>query len=64
MAAAVEDKATVEEIFTIIGEELQDGNEEHPPLIFLGLLEEFNGVDLNQRNEYIEISCENYINRW
>lgn len=63
MVAAVKDKATAEEIFKIIGEELQEEKEEHPPLKFLGLLEEFNGIDLKQRNQYIEILCKNYIDR-
>ena len=50
-------------IFTIIGKHLRLPNEPEPPFKNLGLATDYNGIDLIQTNEYIEISCGNYIDR-
>ena len=44
-------------IFDIIGKKLQLPKETEPPSTKMGLLHGFNGLDINQCQEYIEISC-------
>ena len=58
-----EHKATAREIYTLIGYALQLGNEDEPPFAYLGPCVDFNGVDIEQSNTHIMISCQNYIDR-
>ena len=38
-------------------------NEEAIPFVKMGLLDDFNGIDVQQKAEYTELSCGNYIDR-
>ena len=51
------------EIYKIIGEKLRLPNEPITPFASVGLINDFDVVDINQTNEYIEISFPNYIDR-
>ena len=51
------------EIYSIIGKKLQLPKESEPPFKNLGLATSYNGVDVKQTQQYIEISCEDYIDR-
>ena len=51
------------EIFCIIGKKLQLPNEDKPHFEVFGLLNDFNGVLLEQRQGYIKIHCSGYIDR-
>ncbi|MCE2995760.1 MAG: hypothetical protein LW863_09190 [Flammeovirgaceae bacterium] len=50
-------------IFDVIGERLRLPGESTPPFVYLGLVTDFNGVDIQQRQSYIEISATTYISR-
>ena len=63
LALSVDDEATAREIFDIIGRKLQMPDEDDPPFTWLGLVTDYNGVDVNQCKEYIELHCSNYIDR-
>ena len=54
-----ENKSTARETFLIIGLK----NKDKPPFAYLEKIVDFNGVDIDQSNTRIMISCENYINR-
>ena len=62
-ALACKEEKTAIEIYDTIGRALQTEKEKNPPFAYLGLVTDFNGVDITQTNEYIEISCKNYIDR-
>ena len=62
-ALACKDEETAVNIYDQIGKALQTESETSPPFAYLGLINDFNGVDISQTNEYIEISCKNYIDR-
>ena len=47
----------------MIGQKLQLPLEDTPPFETFGLLQDFNGVDINQTKQYIEIACPEYIDR-
>ncbi|MCE2996259.1 MAG: hypothetical protein LW863_11705 [Flammeovirgaceae bacterium] len=51
------------DIYTIIGSKLQLPGEDTPPIKYLGLIHEFNGIDIDQDDQYIAISCSHYIER-
>ena len=51
------------EIYDIIGKKLQLPKEKNIPFKNLGLATSYNGVDIKQTKHYIEISCEDYIDR-
>ena len=51
------------EIFQIIGEELKFAKEDKVPLKYLGLLDDFNGVKIQQSAENVVLSAEGYIER-
>ena len=38
-------------------------NETEDPFTYLGLITDFNGIDVEQSKDYIQISCGNYIDR-
>jgi hypothetical protein len=62
-ALGCKDEETAKDIYNKIGLALQTEHETEPPFAYLGLMSDFNGVDITQTNEYIEISCSNYIDR-
>ena len=62
-ALACKEESTAKEIYDKIGKKLQTEKETEPPFAYLGLVKDFNGIDVHQTNEYIEISCANYIDR-
>jgi hypothetical protein len=47
----------------IIGEKLKLPGEDTVPFAKMGLLDDFNGIDVQQKAEYTELSCGNYIDR-
>ena len=47
----------------MIGLTLQLENKGEPPFAYLGPCVDFNGVDIEQSNTHIMISCQNYIDR-
>jgi hypothetical protein len=51
------------QIFGIIGRKLQQPNEATPPFEYLGLITDYNGVDVNQTSHYIELTSTGYISR-
>jgi hypothetical protein len=56
-------EATARAVFDVIGRQLQLPGESAPPFVYLGLVTDFNGVDVHQRQSYIELSVETYISR-
>ena len=62
-ALACKEEDIAKDIYDRIGKALQTEKEEEPPFAYLGLVTDFNGIDIKQTNEYIEISCKNYIDR-
>ena len=63
MAISCKNESTAKEIFELIGKKFQLPLEDSPPIDYFGPLEDFNGIDVNQHKEYIEISCPDYIDR-
>ena len=61
LACNIED--TAKEIYGIIGKALRLPNETKDPFTYLGLINDFNGIDVEQTKDYIQISCPNYIDR-
>ena len=47
----------------MIGSRLRLLNETEDPFTYLGLITDFNGIDVEQSKDYIQISCGNYIDR-
>ena len=60
---ATHDESITKEIYGIIGTKLQLPGETDPPFTYLGLINNYNGVDINQQREYIEVTATNYIDR-
>ena len=56
-----EHEETAQKIYTLIGLALQLENEDQPHFTYLGPFVDFNGVDIEQSNIHIMISCQNYI---
>ena len=56
-------KETAQEIYTLIGLALQLENEDQSPFAYLGPYVDFNGVDIEQSNTLIMISCQSYIDQ-
>ena len=50
-------------VFSNIGKKLQLSGEKVPPFKYLGPAKDYNGVDITQTKQYIEISCPGYIDR-
>ena len=60
------DEKTAKDIFNIIGTKLQFPSEKLKgvvPFEYLGLVTDYNGVDIRQTRDYIEMHCTNYIDR-
>ena len=62
-AISCKNESTAKEIFDIIGTKLQLPLETDIPFDYFGPLKDFNGVDVNKFQEYIEIACPDYIDR-
>ena len=56
-AIAVDDESIAKEIYSIIGAKLQLPGETEPPFTYLGLITDYNGVEVNQRRENTENHC-------
>ena len=50
-------------IYDIIGQKLQLPKETKVPFAKLGLIDDFNGIDVLQTNRYTQLSCSSYIDR-
>ena len=64
--AAVSTKQEAREIFNDIGSKIQFPSEEEIGIIpfeSLGVVKDYNGVDIQQTPDYIEINCASYIAR-
>ena len=62
-ALACTNQLIADKIFDIIGRKLQLPKEDKPPFAKLGLINDFNGIDVSQTSTYIQISCATYIER-
>jgi hypothetical protein len=62
-ALACKRESTAKAIYDLIGKQLEMPREASPPFKYLGLLQDYNGVDVNQTADYIELSAEGYIGR-
>ena len=62
-AISCKNESTAITIFDIIGKKLQLRHEDSPPFDYFGKLTDFNGVEVNQCKEFVEIACTGYIDR-
>ena len=62
-ALACKNESTAKEIYDIIGRRLQLPNEPVVLFAYLGLVQDFNGIDITHTRDYIEINCPGYIGR-
>jgi len=62
-ALACKDESTAKAIYNAIGKKLKLPNESDIPFSYLGLIEDFNGIDIEQSKTHVRISCQNYIDR-
>ena len=62
-AISCKNESTAIKIFDIIGKKLQLRHEDSPPFDYFGKLTDFNGVEVNQCKEFVEIACTGYIDR-
>ena len=60
---ACTDESIADAIYDIIGNDLKLPTEDKVPFTKLGLVTDFNGIDVEQSRDFIEISCSNYIDR-
>ena len=60
-ALACTNQALADKIFHIISKKLQLPKEDKPPFAKMGLINDFNGIDVQQTDSYIKISCATYI---
>jgi len=60
---ACTNEALANRIYDIIGSKLQLPNEDKPPFAKMGLINDFNGIDVAQTDSHIEISCGSHIDR-
>ena len=51
------------DIYDRIGKRLQLPSEAEPPFHYFGLLDDYNGIDVRQTSDTIELSCPRYIRR-
>ena len=66
MIACIHEK-TARDIVDTIGRKMQFDTEREQgivPMEFLGIVNDYNGVEIKQTPYYIEMSCKNYINRF
>ena len=57
------DAKIAQEIIHLIGERVQLPSEAKIPIMFQGILSSFNGYDVHQTADYIELSVESYLRR-
>jgi Reverse transcriptase (RNA-dependent DNA polymerase) len=62
-ALACPNEALAKRIYDQIGAQLQLPSEDTPPFKYLGLVDDFNGLDVTQYDDSIKLSCEKYIDR-
>ena len=62
-ALACKDESTAKIIYESIGTQLKLPNETDIPFSYLSLINDFNGIDIEQSNTHVRISCQNYIDR-
>ncbi|KAG7369542.1 reverse transcriptase RNA-dependent DNA polymerase [Nitzschia inconspicua] len=62
-ALACRRESTAKAVYDFIGTALQQPNEAQPPFTYLGLLSDYNGVDVHQTADYIELTSAGYIDR-
>ena len=63
MLLQCEHEETAREVYTLIGLALQLKNEDEPPFAYFGPCVDFNGVNIEQSNTHIMMSCQSYINQ-
>ena len=63
VACACKNEETTKMIYDIIGKAMQVPKRDKLPFTYLGLIEDFNGVNIEQENNHMQISCENYIDQ-
>ena len=56
-------ESTAIAIYGDIRKALQLPKEDKPPFTYLGLMDNFNGIGVELAQQYIQISCSNYIDR-
>ena len=57
-------ESIAKEIYKIIGDKLELPAKPEPPFTYLGLINDYNNVEVNQCKEYIEINTSNYIDQF
>jgi len=62
-AVACPNEDLVKRLYDQIGKSLQLPSEDTPPFKYLGLIKDFNGLDVAQYSDAIKLSCEKYIDR-
>jgi len=62
-ALACPNEDMAKRLYDQIDEHLQLPSETQPPFKYLGLLKDFNGLDIAQYSDAIKLSCEKYIER-
>jgi hypothetical protein len=62
-ALACSDEDIAKSVYKMIGSKLKLPGEDKDPFTYLGEITDFNGIDINQTKDYIELSCSNYIDR-
>ena len=63
---ACNSEQAAKDIFKAIGKAIQfdaENRDKIIPFVFLGVVKDYNGVDIKQFKDYIEMSCANYIQR-
>ena len=66
MVTACVNEKTAKDIYNIIGEKMSFPSEKEEgivPFEYLGIVKDYNGVGIQQTSHYIEMNCENYIQR-
>jgi len=62
-AVACPNEDFAKRLYAQIGKALQLPSEDTPPFKYLGLIKDFNGLDVAQCSDAIKLSCEKYIDR-
>ena len=62
-ALACPDESLAKRIYDLIGKRLQLSSESKPPFVYLGLLNDFNGIDVVQSRDTVALTCRRYISR-
>ena len=62
-AIACSDESIAKSIYDYIGKQLQLPTETTPPFQYLGLMDDYNGIDVKQTATSITLTCSSYISR-